>query len=129
MSVHDDEVTGRAYDHRLMRRLLAYLRPYRGEVAWRVIVSIADAVVQLAGPLLTMEAIDNGIRHRDPPHLERVATLYVTVLVIGFGLGYLQTQIMQRVRPDAGRRTCAWVCSPTSSGCRSPTSTAARWAG
>ena len=97
MSAHEEDALGRAYDHRLMRRLLGYLRPYRADVVLALIVSIADALVQLAGPLLTMEAIDNGIRHRDPGHLDRVATLYLIVLVVGFGLAYLQTQIMQRV--------------------------------
>ena len=32
---HEEEAAGRAYDHRLMRRLLGYLRPYRGQVAAR----------------------------------------------------------------------------------------------
>ena len=97
MSAQDEDVLGRAYDHRLMRRLLGYLRPYRGDVALALVVSIADALVQLAGPLLTMEAIDNGIRHRDLGHLDDVAFLYLMVLIAGFGLAYLQTQIMQRV--------------------------------
>ncbi|HKQ56273.1 MAG TPA: ABC transporter ATP-binding protein [Candidatus Eisenbacteria bacterium] len=97
MSPHEEDVLGRAYDHRLMRRLMGYLRPYRGRVLAAVAVVVLDAVVQLAGPWLTMQAIDNGIRHRDLGHLDRVAILYLAVLLIGFGLGYLQTQIMQSV--------------------------------
>jgi ATP-binding cassette subfamily B protein len=97
VSPHEEDVLGRAYDHRLMRRLLGYLRPYRPRVAAAIAVVILDAVAQLAGPWLTMQAIDNGIRHRDLGHLDRVALLYLAVLLIGFGLGYLQTQIMQSV--------------------------------
>lgn len=97
MSPHDEDVLGRAYDHRLMRRLLGYLRPYRWRVAAAIAVVILDAVAQLAGPWLTMQAIDNGIRHRDLGYLDRVALLYLAVLLVGFGLGYLQTQIMQSV--------------------------------
>jgi len=93
----DEDLLGRAYDRRLMRRLLGYLRPYRGQVLFAVVVALADTLVQLAGPYLTMEAIDHGIRHRDLGHLDRVALLYLGVLVMGFGLGYLQTQVMQRV--------------------------------
>ncbi|HEY3215113.1 MAG TPA: ABC transporter ATP-binding protein [Candidatus Eisenbacteria bacterium] len=93
----DEDLLGRAYDRRLMRRLLGYLGPYRGQVAFAVVVALADTLVQLAGPYLTKEAIDNGIRHRDLGHLDRVALLYLGVLVMGFGLGYLQTQVMQRV--------------------------------
>ncbi len=97
MSPPEEDVLGRAYDHRLMRRLLGYLRPYRGRVLTAVVVVLLDAVVQLAGPWLTMQAIDNGIRHRDLGHLDRVAALYLSVLLVGFALGYLQTQIMQSV--------------------------------
>jgi ATP-binding cassette subfamily B multidrug efflux pump len=97
VSPHEEDVLGRAYDHRLMRRLLGYLRPYRPRVIAAIVVVIFDAVVQLAGPWLTMQAIDNGIRHHDLGYLDRVATLYMAVLLVGFGLGYLQTQIMQSV--------------------------------
>ncbi|HYM81649.1 MAG TPA: ABC transporter ATP-binding protein, partial [Candidatus Limnocylindria bacterium] len=80
-----------------MRRLLGYLEPYRMQVGFAVVIVLLDAVVQLAGPYLTKEAIDNGIRHRDLGHLDRVAVLYFCVLAVGFGLSYLHIQIMQRV--------------------------------
>jgi len=94
---HEDEVMGRAYDQRLMRRLLGYLGPYRGRVLFAGLVVIADSVVQLVYPWLTKEAIDNGIRHRDLVFLDNVALLFIGLLAVGFGLGYLQNQLMQRV--------------------------------
>jgi len=97
VALPEEDEMGRAYDHRLMRRLLGYLRPYRWSVAAAVVVVILDALTQLAGPWLTMQAIDNGIRHKDLVYLDRVAIVYLSVLVIAFGLGYLQTQIMQSV--------------------------------
>jgi ATP-binding cassette subfamily B protein len=97
VSEHEDEALGRGYDNRLMRRLLGYLRPYRGQVVFAVIVVLADSIVGLAGPYLTKEAIDNGIRHHDSVHLDYVAVLYLTMLVVSFGLAYLHSQIMQRV--------------------------------
>ena len=97
VALPDDDEMGRAYDHRLMRRLLGYLRPYRGSVAVAVVVVILDALTQLAGPWLTMQAIDNGIRHKDLVYLDRVAMVYLAVLLVALGLGYLQTQIMQSV--------------------------------
>src|SRR5512146_1209087 len=92
-----DEGAGRVYDHRLARRLFATLRPYRLQVAFAVVVTLAAAAVQLAYPWLTKEAIDLGIRHRDTYVLDRIALAYVSALAVGMGLGYLQTQIMQRV--------------------------------
>ncbi|HVP14679.1 MAG TPA: ABC transporter ATP-binding protein [Terriglobales bacterium] len=93
----EEEAAGRAYDHRLMRRLLGYLRPYRAQVALAGAVVLVDALVQLAGPILTKEAIDRGIRRHDLVRLDQVAVLYLIVLVAGFGLGYVQNQILQRV--------------------------------
>jgi len=94
---HEEEAAGRTYDHRLMRRLLGYLRPYRGQVWLAGAVVLIDALAQLAGPMLTKEAIDRGIRHHDLVRLDQVAVLYLAVLLVSFGLGYLQNQIMQRV--------------------------------
>jgi ATP-binding cassette subfamily B protein len=94
---HEEEAAGRAYDHRLMRRLLGYLRPYRGQVWLAGAVVLLDALAQLAGPMLTKEAIDRGIRRHDLVRLDQVAVLYLAVLLASFGLGYVQNQIMQRV--------------------------------
>ncbi len=93
----EEDSPGRGYDHRLMRRLMGYLGPYRGQVALAVLVVIAEALVGLAGPWLTKEAIDHGIRRHDLGYLDQVAVMYFTVLIVGFGLGYLQHLIMQRV--------------------------------
>lgn len=92
-----DEDLGRPYDHQLVRRLARYLRPYRGEVALAVVVTLAEAAIQLCFPFLVKEAIDLGIRHRDLETLDRIAILYLSALIAAFGLGYLQSQIMQRV--------------------------------
>ena len=94
---HEEEAAGRAYDHRLMRRLLGYLRPYRSQVWLAGAVVLLDALAQLAGPMLTKEAIDRGIRRHDLVRLDQVAVLYLAVLLVSFGLGYVQNQIMQRV--------------------------------
>ena len=42
---HEEEALGKAYDSRLMKRLLEYLRPYR----WRVILALA--LVAIVTPL------------------------------------------------------------------------------
>ncbi len=94
---HEEEAAGRSYDHRLMRRLLGYLRPYRAQVWLAGVVVLLDALAQLAAPLLTKEAIDRGIRRHDLVRLDQVAVLYLVVLLVSFGLGYAQNQIMQRV--------------------------------
>ncbi len=92
-----EEADGRAYDHRLMRRLMGYVRPYRMQVAAAVVVTLGESALQLAFPYLTKEAIDLGIRHRDAGVLDRIAVVYLAALIGAFVMGYLQTSIMQRV--------------------------------
>ena len=102
MKEHDEE-TGRAYDHRLMRRLTAYLRPYRLQVVFAIVITLAQTAVQLTFPWLTKEAIDFGIRHRDTYTLDRIALVYLAALLAAFVLGYLQARMMQEVGQNVMR--------------------------
>jgi ATP-binding cassette subfamily B multidrug efflux pump len=95
MSVHDDDVVGKAYDSRLMRRLLGYLRPYKGQVAIALAAIIASSVLQLAPPYLTHLAIDKYIANKDLSGLPMIAWQFLAVLIASFGLEYLQTWMMQ----------------------------------
>lgn len=92
-----EEDASRPVDRRLALRMAGYLKPYRLQVALAVLVTLAEAAVQLAFPFLTKEAIDLGIRHRDLYLLDRIALVYLAALALAFGLGYLQSQLMQRV--------------------------------
>ena len=51
-SPHDEEILGKAYDARLMRRLLGYLWPYWRYVAVALVAIIAGSMAQLAQPYL-----------------------------------------------------------------------------
>jgi ATP-binding cassette subfamily B protein len=95
MSIHDDDVVGKAYDSRLMRRLLEYLRPYKVQVGIALVSIIASAVLQLAPPYLTRLAIDKYIAHNDLSGLPMIAWQFLAVLLASFGLEYLQTWMMQ----------------------------------
>ena len=94
---HEEEALGRAYDARLMRRLLGFLTPYKLQVALAVVFVLAAAGLQILGPYLVKIAIDDTIVHSDAAGLARVALLYVCVLVAEFVVGYYQTSIMQQV--------------------------------
>jgi ATP-binding cassette subfamily B protein len=93
--MHDDEVLGKAYDSRLMRRLIGYLRPYRAQVMFAVTTIVAGAVLQLAPPYLTKIVIDQYIPARDLSGLTVIAALYLTTLVASFTFEYVQTWTMQ----------------------------------
>ena len=92
---HDDEVLGKAYDARLMRRLLAYLRPYWRQVAVAFVAIVAGAAAQLAQPYLIKTAIDRHIATGRLDGLDRLAVIYLLILIGAFGAEYIQTWTMQ----------------------------------
>ena len=95
MSVHEPEVLGRAYDARLMQRLLGYLRPHRRAVGVALATISAGSVLQLAQPWLTKIAIDDHIAAGDLDGLDRIALAFLLVLAGSFVLEYVQTWTMQ----------------------------------
>jgi ATP-binding cassette subfamily B multidrug efflux pump len=98
MALHyEDEVLGKAYDAGLMRRLLAYVRPYRSLVAVSVILLILHSLALLAGPYLIRVAVDQHIAPKRPEGLGLVVLFYLAMLVAAFVFRYLQGYLMQLV--------------------------------
>ena len=95
MSVHDEEVLGKAYDSVLMRRLLRYLLPYRSLVAIALVAIIAGAALQLAQPYLVKVAIDRHIQPGNLAGLDRIALAFLAILFASFSLEFLQTWMLQ----------------------------------
>jgi len=100
----DEEVLGKAYDARLMRRLLRYLRPYRWQVAGAIVLLIAWSFLQIVGPWLTQIALDEAIPAGDTSLLARLAAVFLAAHVAAFFLLYIQTVLTtwlgQRVMYD-----------------------------
>jgi len=82
---HEEEVLGKAYDARLMRRLVGYIRPYRGMTALALLFILCSAVLQLVGPLATAVALDLFIR---PPNSApgSAASAWVARLLVARGI-------------------------------------------
>jgi ATP-binding cassette subfamily B protein len=93
--VHDDEILGKAYDARLMRRLLQYLRPYWRQVGVALGAIIVGSAASLAQPYLIKVAIDRYIAAGRLDGLDRIALIYLVILVAAFAAEYVQTWSMQ----------------------------------
>ncbi len=109
--MQEEEVLGKAYDGRLMKRLLGYLRPYK----WRAGIALLSIILKVflgpdvIGPLLTATAIDRylthgGMRHRfldrwlssNPfTGIAQIALIYMGCLLFSFVLEFVQTYLMQ----------------------------------
>jgi ATP-binding cassette subfamily B protein len=104
----EEEVLGKAYDGRLMRRLLGYMRPYRTLVAVSLAFLAGQSLLQGLGPLLTKIAVDKYLAPTGKAAfldawlpagasdgLARIALLYLAVLAGNFVAEFVQTYIMQ----------------------------------
>ncbi len=93
--IHDDEITGKGYDQRLMARLLSFTRPYIGLIVLGFILTLSASFLQLAGPYLTKLAIDEYIAVNNIPGLYVILLLYMGVLVLVFLTQFFQIYSMQ----------------------------------
>ncbi len=108
-NVHiDDEVLGKAYDARLVLRLLTYVRPYWFLVCLALLFLAAYTGSQLLGPYLVKIAIDEHIASRDLAGLNRVALVYLAAVVLSFifhfAHSYTTQYVGQRVMHDIRRQ-------------------------
>ena len=108
-SIHEEDVLGKAYDSRLMKRLLGYLRPYRAQVLAALVAIILKAGVDVLGPYLTKVAIDKYLANRAASHswldrylssqpmtgIAQIAAIYLGLLLASFLFEFTQTYIMQ----------------------------------
>ena len=91
----EDEILGKAYDARLMARVLFYLRPYWKLLAISFFFLMLQTGTQLLGPYITKIAIDRYIATKDVHGLDLMALAYIGVVVIGFVVLFIQTYTTQ----------------------------------
>ena len=106
----EEEVLGKAYDGRLMKRLLTYMKPYRVVVAASLSLLLVYSLLQVIGPILTKLAVDRYlVPVHNPAHtildgwlsadpwtgVSQLAGLYLAIVVLGFFFDFGQTYLMQ----------------------------------
>jgi len=109
MAIQEEEVLGKAYDARLMKRLLTYLHSYRWQVAVALVAIVLKAGADVLGPYLTKVAIDKYLARHTEAHslldrwlsprpltgIAQIAAMYIGLLLFSFLLEFAQTYIMQ----------------------------------
>ena len=104
---HDDDAIAKGYDGGLMRRLLAYTRPYRGLAAAALVLLMLEGSLQLVGPLLTRQVIDVALPARDASMVAALAAIFAVSLVAQFACSYGETVLTallgQRIMQDLRR--------------------------
>ena len=105
----EEEILGKAYDSRLMRRLLVYLRPYRWQVTIAIVSIVLKSFCDVLGPYLVKVAVDrylapvkgpvsgiwSWLSPRPLTGIGQISTIYCAMLLFIFLLEFLQTYFMQ----------------------------------
>jgi len=93
--MQEEEVLGKAYDSRLMRRLLRYLRPYKGYVLLALVMILFESGLEITFPWLTKIAIDRYIAAANMAGLAVIAGVYASLLLIRFAVASAETYVLQ----------------------------------
>lgn len=91
----DDEILGKAYDSRLMKRLLKYVKPYWKQVLISILLVLILAVLNPLRPYITKFAIDDYILKSDYSGLTKLTLLLLGILFLQGGLQYLLSYITE----------------------------------
>jgi ATP-binding cassette, subfamily B, multidrug efflux pump len=112
-AAHEDDVVGKAYDSRLMGRLLKYLRPYKWQAGVSLVAILLKAGADIMGPYLTKVAVDRYMtgdtagqrtswlgRHLSASPakgITQIALIYIGMLCFSYALNFAKTYLMQWV--------------------------------
>src|SRR5689334_21149596 len=101
----------RGFDPRILRRLLGYLRPYRGRMLWSVVLVLLSSGLSLSVPYLIKVAIDGYIAVGDGSGLTGIAVLlagdfvaiYLTSALLQYVLSWVGQRLLATLRDDLFR--------------------------
>jgi ATP-binding cassette subfamily B multidrug efflux pump len=91
----EDDSLGKAYDSRLIKRLLYFLKPYKKWLVIAFTVMVISSLLQLAGPYVIKIAIDKYIAMGDADGLLRLALIYALILAVQFFATWVQIYLME----------------------------------
>ena len=78
----EDDILGKAYDAKLVGRLLEFMQPYQAQLIIAVILMVISSIMSVAGPWIVGKAIDNGIRLGDMRTLRMWTLLFLGASLI-----------------------------------------------
>ncbi|MBI5215490.1 MAG: ABC transporter ATP-binding protein [Ignavibacteriae bacterium] len=99
--MNEEEILGKAYDTRLMKRLLRYLKPYRWHVVIGIGLSVIVAGMEAVRPWFTQHAVDVNIKQGDKTGLLITAVVFFLVLILRGLIQYANTYLTQWVGQKA----------------------------
>ncbi len=83
--------SGQVFDWLVLRRLLAYVQPYRGVFIGLIFLTVASAALGTVRPALIQRMVDVDINNNDWAALNRSTVLLMVLLLVHTLVSYLQT--------------------------------------
>lgn len=109
-NANEETELGKLYDARIARRLLGYVRPYKGKIVAALLLTILISLLLQVGPMLTRWAIDGYIKPAVDGQISQesafkgislIVTAYILVLVVNLMLGYFQELLLNTIGQNA----------------------------
>jgi ATP-binding cassette subfamily B multidrug efflux pump len=111
LSYEEDEILGKAYDQRLVRRLLKYTSPYSARLVGAIVLMVITSLLSVSLPWIIGKAIDNGIRTGDLRQLRYWTFAFLIVAVAEWMtnrwrisiMAFVGTKVVADIRSDLYR--------------------------
>ena len=96
---HDEEMFGRVFDGRVMRRFFAFVWPYRRTVLQALLAVLVFVGTQLSIPLVILYTIDHALRPTAGAvaALGSVVAVFACVVAVNYAANFLQEMLVGRV--------------------------------
>jgi len=92
-----EEAYSKSYDPRVVRELVSFIRPYRLQMLFALVLMLAGSAAAVAGPYLVKVALDSGVAQGSLPVLRDTLLLYMAAILTQWGVTYLRLNVMARV--------------------------------
>jgi ATP-binding cassette subfamily B multidrug efflux pump len=96
----DDTIVGKAYDNRVVMRLLTYIVPYKKDALLSLVAVLVYTAANVGLPLVVMLGINWGINSGAAWRLHVIGLAFFAVTLLHFGANYLQAVYMAKVGQD-----------------------------
>ena len=95
--IYEDEIVGKMYDRKLMRRFIRYVLPYRRLIVVALLMLPLVAAAKLSQPWILKVAIDNHIVKGDTAGLPSLAAAFLGVIFAESLLTFVEVYLLQYV--------------------------------
>ncbi|MBZ9738831.1 ABC transporter ATP-binding protein [Mesorhizobium sp. CO1-1-4] len=95
----EEEVFGKVYDPRIVRRIWGFVRPYQGRIFISVAAVLVFTLTQLAIPLVIRYAIDHGMApgRLDGSVMITAIIAFTVIILINYAASHVQESVVGKV--------------------------------